>query len=240
MLRFIICEDNQQFMDKIKTIINKAMMIYNFDYKISKFSEYNKEVEKIIKDENEQKIYILDIELPKISGLEIASTIRENDMDSTIIFLTVHNECRNDVFYSRLLALDYIPKDRLWTDRFEETIKHTVKAINRKRVLLYQFNYSSYRVPLKDIVYIDKVQDVQKCLIHTDNGEIFEITSGVAALARRLGPCFFQTHKACIVNVEKIKSVNYAQGIITFLNGESVYLLSVRQKKGLRDYVSRY
>lgn len=240
MLRFIICEDNQQFMNKINTIINKAMMIYNFDYKISKFKEYNKEVEEIIKDENEQKIYILDIELPKISGLEIASTIRENDMDSTIIFLTVHNECRNDVFYSRLLALDYIPKDRLWTDRFEKTIKHTVKAINRKRVLLYQFNYSSYRVPLKDIVYIDKVQDVQKCLIHTDNGEIFEIASGVAALAKRLGPCFFQTHKACIVNVEKIKSVNYAEGIITFLNGESVYLLSVRQKKALRDYVSRY
>lgn len=240
MLRFVICEDDAQFLERVSTIINKAMMIYNFDYKISKFNEYNKEVEAIIKNENEQKIYILDIELPKISGLEIASTIRENDMESVIIFLTAHNECRNDVFYSRLLALDYIPKDRLWGGRFEDTIKHTVRSINNKRVLLFEFNYNSYRIPLKDIVYVDKVQDLQKCLIHTDNDEVFEIISGVAELARRLGPGFYQSHKACIVNVDKIKSVDYANGIITFKNNESVYLLSARQKKGLRDYVSNY
>ena len=240
MLRFIICEDNNQFLERINNIINKAMIIYNFDYKISKFNEYNKEVEVIINNENEQKIYILDIELPKISGLEIASIIRENDMESTIIFLTAHNECRNDVFYSRLLALDYIQKDRIWSDRFEDTIKYTIKAINNRRVLLFEFNYNSYRIPLKNILYIDKVQDLQKCLIHTEDGEVFEIITGVAELAKRLGPSFYQSHKACIVNVEKIKSINYNDGIITFLNNESVYLLSSRQKKGLKEYVSRY
>ena len=240
MLRFIICEDNNQFLERINNIINKAMIIYNFDYKISKFNEYNKEVEKIIKNENEQKIYILDIELPIISGLEIASTIRENDTESPIIFLTAHSEYKNDVFYSRLLALDYIPKDMIWSDRFEDTIKHIVKTINHKRVLSFEFNYNSYRVPLKDITYVDKVQDQQKCLIHTDSGEIFEIICGVADLAKRLGPSFYQSHKACIVNVEKIKSINYTDGIITFLNNESVYSLSERKKKGLRDYVSRY
>ena len=240
MLRFIICEDNAQFLERVSTIVNKAMMVYNFDYKISKFKEYNKEVEEIIKNENEQKIYILDIELPKVSGLEMASIIRENDLESIIIFLTAHNECRNDVFYSRLLALDYIPKDRIWTERFENTIKHTVKALNNKRVLLFDFNYNSYRVPLKDIIYIEKVQDQQKCLIHTDSGENYEIISGVAELAKKLGPCFYQSHKACIVNVEKIKSINYTDGIITFFNNESVYLLSTRQKKGLKEYVSHY
>ena len=240
MLRFIICEDDEKFLERVSTIINKTMMIYNFDYKISKFKEYNKEVETIIKNENEQKVYILDIELTKISGLEIASMIRENDLESPIIFLTAHNEYRNDVFYSRLLVLDYIPKDMIWSNRFESTLKYTVKALNNKRVLLFEFNYNSYRVPLKDIIYVDKVQDQQKCLIHTDSGEIFEIISGVADLARRLGPCFYQSHKACIVNVQKIKSVNYTDGIITFLNNESVYLLSARKKKGLKEYVSRY
>ena len=40
---------------------NKVMMPYNFEYKISKFTEYNEELSKIIKNENEQKVYILDI-----------------------------------------------------------------------------------------------------------------------------------------------------------------------------------
>ena len=137
MLRFIICEDNKEFLNKLCNIVNKVMMPYNYEYKISKFTEYNKEVEEIIKRKNEQKVYILDIELPEVSGLEIASEIREDDLDSIIIFITAHNECKNDVFYSRLLAIDYIAKDRFWADRFEKTITHTVKAINKNRVLSF-------------------------------------------------------------------------------------------------------
>ena len=92
MLRFIICEDNKEFNNRLAMIINKVMMPYNFEYKISKFEKYNKEVEEIIIRKNEQKIYILDVELPEVSGLEIASTIREQDLDSTIIFVTSHPE----------------------------------------------------------------------------------------------------------------------------------------------------
>ena len=137
MLRFIICEDNKDFLNRLSTIINKVMMPYNFEYKVNKFTEYNKEVEEIIKRKHEQKVYVLDIELAEVSGLEIASEIREIDRESTIIFVTCHTECRNDIFYSRLLALDYIPKDKLWSSRFEETIDYIVKDLNKKRVLMF-------------------------------------------------------------------------------------------------------
>ena len=155
MLRFIICEDNKDFLNRLHTIVNKVMMPYNFEYKVNVFTQYNKEVEEIIKRKNEQKIYVLDIELEEISGLEIASEIRENDMESIIIFVTCHNECRNDIFYSRLLALDYIPKDKLWASRFEETIEYVVKALNKQRVLSFDYNHNSYRrwKPIRNYVY---------------------------------------------------------------------------------------
>ena len=235
MLRFVVCEDNKDFLGRLCNIINKAMMPYNFEYKISKFTEYNKEVEEIIKRKHEQKIYILDIELGDISGLEIASEIRENDLESIIIFVTAYNQFKNDIFYSRLLAIDYIPKDRLWSDRFESTIEYTIKAINKKRVLSFEYNYNSYRVPFDDILYIEKVQDNQKCLINTENGNQFEIISSISQLIEKLGPNFFQSHKSCIVNIEKIKKINYADNTITFINNECVYLLSNRKKKQLRE-----
>lgn len=240
MLRFIICEDNKDFLVRLSTVINQVMMPYNFEYKINRFTQYNKEVEQIIKKKNEQKVYILDIELPEISGLEIASEIREKDLESIIIFVTSHTECRNDIFYSRLLAIDYIPKDKIWTDRFKSTIEYTVKNINRKRVLIYNFNYNCYRIPYDDIVYIEKVQDDQKCIINTENGSQFEIISSITKLAKELGPSFFQSHKSCIVNVEKIKKVNYSDNTITFINNECVYLLSNRNKKKLKEYVANY
>ena len=240
MLRFIVCEDNKEFLGRLCNVVNKVMMPHNFEYKISKFTNYNKELQEIIKRKYEQKVYILDIELGDISGLEIASEIREHDLDSIIIFITSHNECKNDIFYSRLLAIDYIPKDRLWEDRLESTLIYTVKAVNRRRVLSFEFNYNSYRVPFDDILYIEKVQDNQQCLINTENGNQFEIITTITDLGKKLGPNFFQSHKSCIINVEKIKKINYADNTITFINNESVYLLSNRRKKQLREYVSNY
>ncbi len=240
MLRFIICEDNKEFLGRLHTIINKVMMPYNFEYKVNTFTKYSKEVEELIKKDNEQKIYVLDIELAEVSGLEIASEIRENDLESIIIFVTAHPECRNDIFYSRLLAIDYIPKDRLWADRFEETINYVVKALNKQKVLLFDFNYNSYRIPFSDILYIEKVQDNQKCTIYTEDGKQYGIVSSIAELSRRLGQGFFQSHKSCIVNLEKIAKVNYNENIITFKNGTSAYLLSNRKKKQMRQYVGNY
>ena len=240
MLRFIVCEDNKEFLGRLCNVVNKVMMPYNFEYKISKFANYNKEVEEIIKRKHEQKVYILDIELGDVSGLEIASEIRERDLESIIIFVTSHGECKNDIFYSRLLAIDYIPKDRLWADRFESTLDYTIKAINRRRVLAFEFNYNSYRVPYDDILYIEKVQDNQKCIIYTEDGNQFEIISTITELSNKLGPGFFQSHKSCIVNIEKIKKINYADNTITFINNECVYLLSNRKKRQLREYVANY
>ena len=240
MLRFIICEDNKDFLSRLSTIINKVMMPYNFEYKISKFTQYNKEVEEIIKRKYEQKVYVLDIELPDISGLEIASEIRHNDLESIIIFVTAHNECKNDIFYSRLLAIDYIPKDRFWADRFQSTIEYTAKEINSKRVLAFEYNYNSYRIPFDNIVYIEKLPDYQKCKIKTEDGSEYEIVESISNLIKRLGPNFFQSHKSCIVNIDKIKKIDYAENLITFTTGESLYLLSNRKKKQIREYVANY
>ena len=240
MLRFIVCEDNKDFLNRICTVVNKVMINYNFEYKISKFTSYSKEIEEIIKKKYEQKIYILDIELGDISGLEISSEIREQDSESIIIFVTSHNECKNDIFHSRLLAIDYISKDRLWEDRLESTLLYTIKTVNRRRVLAFEFNHNSYRIPFNDILYIEKIQDNQKCLINTEDGEQYEILITITELSRKLGPNFFQSHKSCIINIDKIKKIDYADNAITFINGERVYLLSNRKKKQLREYVANY
>jgi len=240
MLRFIVCEDNKEFLSRLTNIINKVLMPYNFEYKISRFTEYTEEIDEIIERNYEQKVYILDIELPGVSGLEIASEIREKDLDSIIIFVTGHPEFKDDIFYSRLVATDFIPKDMLWTDRFQSTIEYTIKAINKKRVLTFEYNHNSYRIPYDNILYIEKLQDYQKCIITTENGKHFQIISSLTKLAKQLGPNFFQSHKSCIVNVEKIKRINYVDNTITFTNNECLYLLSNRNKKRLKEYVENY
>lgn len=240
MLRFVICEDNKEFLEKLYISINKIMMPYNFEYKINKFSKYNDKLVEIIEKKHELKVYILDIELGEVSGLEIASEIRENDQESIIIFITQHPECKNDIFYSRLIAYDYIAKNKLWKDRFESTISLIIKSMNKKRILSYSYNHNSYRIPFDEILYIEKIEENQKSLIHTENKEIFEITISMNKLINMLGPNFYQSHKSCIVNLDKVKKISYSTNTIIFNNKEEVYLISNRRKKELREYVAKY
>ena len=240
MLRFVICEDNKDFINRISNVVTKVMMPYNFEYKINKFTHYNKEVEEIISSDDEIKIYILDIELPDISGLEIASMIREDDLESIIIFVTSHPEFKNDIFYSRLLAIDYICKNKFWEERFEETIDYTIKKLNKKEVLMFEYNYNSYRIPIDSILYIEKVSDNRKCLIYTEDGNSFGIISTISELSKKLGPNFFRSHKSCIINLDKVKKVDYNDNMITFINGSCEYLLSNRKRKKLKEYVGDY
>ena len=99
MIKFVICEDSNEALETANKYVVKTMMKYDIEYKILKFNKYDKEFKKVMNDDNDIKIYILDIELPIVSGLEIASEIRENDDDSIIIFVTAHSECKNDIFY---------------------------------------------------------------------------------------------------------------------------------------------
>jgi len=240
MLRFVICEDNAGFLQKTAEIVHKVMMPYDFEYKVSKFSGYCPNIEDIIKAKNEQKIYILDVEMPNVSGLEIASMIREQDSESIIIFLTSYPEYKNDVFYSRLLALDYIQKCALWNDRLEDTIKYTLKIVNRKQLLSFSKNGNTYRLELKDINYIEKVQEKKECIIYTTDGKHYKVSKNLKDFEKELGPLFYKCHKSFLVNIENIKHINYPENEVTFQSNHSEYLIANRCKKGLREYVERY
>jgi len=237
MLRFITCDDNTEALEKSVLAITKIMMPYDIDYKINKFTRYNEELEKIIKAPGEQKIYILDVELPKVSGLEIASEIRENgDWESMIIFVSAHPECKDDIFFSRLLALDFISKYFNYEQRLEETLLKVLEIYNLNNMLTFSFDYVTYRIPINKILYIEKQTSNKKCLIVMESGEQFEVVSTLKKLLTKLNSDFYRSHKSCIVNTRKIYKVDYIDNLITFYNDVQTNLLSARNKKGLKQY----
>lgn len=238
MLRFITCDDKKEDLERTVLAIRKVMMPYDYDYKIDKFTRYDEEFEKLVKSKGDQKIYILDIELPKVSGLEIASEIRESgDWESMIVFVSVHPECKDDIFFSRLMALDFISKFSNYEKRLEETLRKILEIYEINTVLNFSFDYITYRVPANKILYIEKVTGDKKCVIVSEDGKKYEVISTLKQLLRKLNSDFYQSHKSCLVNTKKIKQVDYIDNSITFINDETTKLLSERCKKGLKEYV---
>ena len=241
MIKFILYDDEEETFTKTSSIINKIMMKYECDYRIEKFTKYDYNLEKFMKHDDSQKIYLLDIEVPRVTGLDLATKIRKHDWNSIIIFLTAYEQYKKNVFSERLMIFDYICKDAKYEKQLEECIKTSIVALEKNnRLLKYKFNSITYRIPINEILYIVKVPFNKKCTIYTIKNERYEIGGTIEKVKQKLGKEFKQSHKSCIVNVENIKLIDSCSNIITFKNGKTIDLLSTRMRKSFEDYVLNY
>jgi len=241
MLKFILYDDQEVTFKKTSNIINRFMMNYDIEYRIEKFSKYDLELDNLIKNDNSEKIYLLDVEVPNVNGISLATKIRKHDWNSIILFLTSYNHYRNTAFSERLMVLDYICKKDDYQTILKDCLKTALTALDKNRnMLIYKFNSLTYRILLDEILYVVKVPLNKKCMIHTINGEKFEIAGNIQQVEKKLGRSFKQCHKSCIANVKNVRIVDSANCIITFKNGKSTDMLSVRMRKGFEDYVLNY
>lgn len=240
MIKFVICEDKIEELELANKYVVKSMMNYDVEYKISKFTRYTKELKKIIEDDTDIKVYILDIELPSVSGLEIASEIREIDDESVIIFVTSHSESKNDIFYSRLGAVDFISKYHRYEERLAETIVYVMDRLYKNKVLTFTYNYVQTRLRYREINYIEKVPSQNKCIIHEVNGGQKSIATSITKLKSKMKPLFFQSHKSCLINISNVSEVDYSKSIIYFKNGETTNLIAPSARKELKKIVSDF
>ena len=102
MIKVAICDDEKEYIDKISKIVSdiEDVKIYTYDsgYKILNILE-------------EFDIFILDIEMPGISGMNLAHIIREKRKEAIIIFLTNYDSYVFDGY--EVGAFRYLSKVRM-------------------------------------------------------------------------------------------------------------------------------
>jgi len=238
MINFVVCDDEKEFRDKFTLIINKLFMKNSIEYKIKEFGSYNKEFEEFINNDMSSKIYILDIEMKKsISGIDIARKIRKNDWNSIIIMVTSHAELGYEALKAQIMLLDFISKFDNCEKNLENVLKKAITKVDSKKVIQFQNSGVTHRLYLDDILYVTKDTVDRKCIIKTTYNE-FAVNKAMSEMQEELGPTFYLSHRSCLVNTEKIKTVNWKDNTIYFNNGENIDLLARDKKKGLKEYVN--
>ncbi len=238
MINFVVCDDEKEFRSKTTLVINKLFIKNNIEYKIHEFSAYNKELESFINNEMSSKIYILDIEMKNsISGIDIARKIRKNDWNSIIIMVTSHTELGYDALKAQIMLLDFISKFDNCEKNLEAVLKKAITKIDNKKIIQFQNSGITHRLYLEDILYVEKDTVDRKCIIKTTYND-FAVNKTMSEMIEELGPTFYLSHRSCLVNLDKIKTVNWKDNIIYFDNGDKTDLLARDKKKGLKEYVN--
>ena len=234
MINFIICDDNDYFRKNIESIVDKVMMNNKLAYKKHAFEDYNKKFLRIMNERFPCKIYILDIEAPTYSGIDVARMIRNTDVDSIIIFLTSHDELGYTILKNEFMFLSFICKYDDYEDKLYASIKRAITIVGKKSVIRFEEHGVLYTIPMKDIMYITRDSVDRKSLIKTDYSE-FRVNKSLSEISDMLTTDFKQSHRACIINMSRVVSVDTRNRTIVFDNGSKSDLLSRNYKKGVLE-----
>lgn len=231
MLNIIICDDNKRDLDKIVKIVEKFMNNNNLSYKNYIFKDYDNNFLKIAVSKIPFKIFILDIEVPSRSGIDIARMIRKKDIRSPIIFLTGHNELGMELLMEDIPFTAFISKFIKCEIRLKKCLSSTIKIMLNRRVLKINDGTTKYyTIRLDDILYITKDSVDRKTVIVTDHNE-FMVGKSLKNIKEMLPEDFVQTHRACIVNINRIDKIDFKEKEILFDNNVKIDLVSNKYKK---------
>ncbi len=232
MINFIVVDDNKKFLDIMFDIITKTMMSNKFSYKTHCFVEYDSSFYDIMNSTLSNKIYILDIETREASGIDVARKIRKHDIDSIIIFATVHNEAGLVLLKDDLMFLNFICKFDDFENKLANSINKALEFIHHKVNIKFQDRGTIYTIPLSDILYITKESNDRKCIIKTVNNE-FKVNLTLKEVIELCDNKLIQTHRSCFVNMDRVRMIDKRENVIIFDNGLSIDMLSSTYKKGI-------
>lgn len=231
MVNFVVCDDNPIAVKKVSKIIDNVMMNNEIAYKKHIYNDYDdKFTKEILEGKIPNKVYILDIQTVTRSGIDVARDIRKKDVDSVIIFLTSFNELGMNVLNDELMVLTFINKLDNEEKRLSSAIEKSLDILNVKSVIRFKDHGVIYTIPAHDILFITRDTVERKCIIKTEYNE-FKVKKTLTELAEILGTNFKETHRSCIVNMNRVRKIDKKKRVITFDSGDTTDLLSNNFKR---------
>ena len=231
MVKFVIVDDDENEIRHTEDII-KSMLL---DAEIKTFTKVNADLKEEIKDVDTRKIYILDIELGnKISGINVAKLIRDVDFESEIIFITNHDKMFESVHRSIYEVFDFIEKFHDFDKRLKKDIREILKRNFDNKMFIYKANNVELSVYYKSILYIYRDKESRKLVIVTNSNK-YMVGLSIKEIMTLLDERFSQCHRSCILNSDHVQELNYKDGYFIIDNGDKIYMLSKKYKKGIKN-----
>ncbi len=235
MLKIIIVEDEEEMQKRIKLIVMKALFSKNIEFQTYIFKNYNEELKKLINDNSQPKIFLLDIELKRsISGIDIANIIRKEDWESEIVFLTNHDKMFEKVYRTIYKVFDFIEKYHDFDNRLLKVLKIIVSNGHDNAMLKITNKNMTLQLYYKDILYITRDTIERKLIIYTTTNK-FSLLMPISKCLENLDGRFKMVHRACIINSDRVAKYNWNKKSFVLENGAEIFLLSKKYKGVIQD-----
>lgn len=230
MYHIAIVEDEKEFREELKNYLKYYGEENHIEFQVTEFSDGAEILENFKK---EFDIILLDIEMPRLNGMDAAELIREKDEDVVLMFIT--NMAQYAIRGYSVGALDFVMKPITYYT-FSMKMKRALKRAQKKeqKPLILNLPDGIKTLDIKQIYYVE----VQNRMLHyyTDEGEI--VVRGTLQSAEEiLKPYpFAKCNHWYIVNLMHVKEVNKYIATV----GPHQIEISRRNKAGFLQALTEY
>lgn len=233
MLNFVICDDNQNIVDKLAKILESIFIEHELNGHVLLQTIHAEDVLNLIQsDASKIDVLILDIQLKSaISGLAIAEQMRHQNKNTYLIFTTGHLEYVMLAY--KYKTFDYLPKPITFA-KIEETILRLFQDASHNSNPHYLTLASKNVLINEDDVYYIKKDGMRTIFITPSKS--YEIYSSFSKIESSLPPNFIRCHKSYIVNIHKITDIQFNTNTI-FLKGNISCSIGPKYKNNLLEVI---
>ena len=209
MINIVICDDEKTILRQLHDYVVTVFSELKIEYEIQVFSEplellHNAKNGKI-------DILLLDIDMPGISGMDIAGELRKQNNQTILIFVT----CQESLVYE---SFQYQPFDFIRKSCYEKelqiTLKRAIKQIeNQIQEYLIEQVGATIRLQLSDIMYFEACANYIR-IVTMEN--IYQHRKSMQHLQEELSNFgFVRIHKGYMVNQKAVHILRSDKVILT-------------------------
>lgn len=200
MLRVAICDD-EKILIEIEEVVRRFFRLNCIDSKITTYQS-GENLQYDLKDGITYDLFLLDIEMPGIDGMELAKEIRERIPSAKIIFITSHPEYAITAYeYS---VFRYIQKTMLHEKLFlalEDYYK--LYALERKEYYMIEIKNYLEKIPYRSIFYI--LKEGKYSVLYLEGGRTVSVRKPLKQVFEELSQEYFYfADRGCIINLANV------------------------------------
>jgi len=226
-LRVLVVDDEQPALDELVYQLGKDERIGSIDG-----CDSAPEALRLLRD-TEVDVVFLDVAMPGLDGLELASVLSRFKQPPQVVFVTAHTEHAVDAF--DLHAVDYLLKP-VREDRLREAVRRVTEvgaASPSEDSIPVELGGVTRFVQRSEVRYVEAQGDYAR--LHTASGSHL-VRLPLSALEQRWGEHgFLRIHRSLLIALHHVDEVRVEDGRCTVLVGGTVLQASRRHAPELRE-----
>lgn len=238
-MRIAVCDDNDTALKVLSKSIKNAFAKFTDEFNMMNFSDGT-----LLLDEHKKEpfdVVFLDIDMPVISGFDIAKSLRDDFSICYIVFVTSHSELvyesMNFQPFNFIRKKCSVPIDKSVSDIVSKLMQHMKQ---NGKIILEDYNYRKHSVLIRNIIYIES--DGHYVIFYAlSDGFPIRIRGSITEHEEIYSKYdFVRVHKKYLVNLRYLSQLNYNSNEIILGIMDKNLPLSKRMKKEVKEKYNVY